>query len=265
MTVSVKAGSVNTDGASILYRNLLQEGTLSYSSQAVWFEAANIIEYTTFNAWKPTSVPATVSVDLGSAISADCVGISAHNMGTSGASYNVRYSTDGVTWSNAFTADAALSDEDVMVVFAPVSARYWQIRIVDAVASIGYVAIGPRLVFPCSPLSGHRPLHHARDYVQMVSSSVNGQMLGNRINSVSAQTSIDFGLLERDFAENDMLPFEYHYNQGRGFFYCGSPSVTPKDFGYCWRPNGGDVMNITWEEGEFLSQVDFEVASYVSA
>jgi len=263
MTIVITGSPTDTDVINVLYGNVFNATTLSYSTQTTGKPAANIYDDATWNVWLPTAVPAYIKADFGTAVSCNSCGIAAHDLGTSGATVEIQWSTDNSNW-NTIYGYSAITDEDVLIIWSAVSARYWQIYVTGAAANIGHVKIGARLAFPVAPLSGHKPLHHARQYTMLSNESMGGNLLGNRVTRVGATSSVDVGLIDRDFAENDLLPFEVHYNEGKSFFYCGSPSDLPKDMGYCWRPEGSGEMNITLEEGDILAQVDFEVKSYVS-
>ncbi len=264
MTVIIRVGALDTNVINVLYQNIFADGTLSQSSQATDYAAANITDEATWNGWQPTSVAAWVKVDYGSAVSCNMLGISSHDMFTAGASFSLEYSADNVSWTTISASYTPLDNDDIIVCFAPTSARYWRFNLTGAVATIGVIKLGTKLAFPCAPLDGHIALHHARRYEMMSNESAGGQFLNNRVVKVGAETSVNVGQVDRDWAETSLEEFELHFNQGGSFFYCGSPSDIPKDMGYCKRPNGAGEMGVTWVEGEIMADVNFEVRSYVA-
>lgn len=264
MPVVIEGVPSNLDVVNILRDNIFTSGTVTWSSQATGFAALNATEDETWNSWRPTSVPANLVCDMGSGRECNCAGIAAHTLGSSGATVLVQYSSDNSTWTTAISY-APLTDEDIMLFWEQLAARYWRVRITGAIANIGVVFVGNRLVFPATVLSGHKPLHHSKRVELLSNSSMTGQFLGNRRVKASAQTNVNLGLLDRAWVEGNLATFEAHYNDGRTFFYCSDPTNAPKDFGYCRRPQDADEMNITWEEGDILAQVDFEVEAFVSA
>lgn len=264
MAIVISGAPTSTNVVNVLFNNIFEEYAITYTNQATGFAAANIADDETWSSWKPTSVPASVSADVGIARMYNAAGISAHTLGSNGATVRIQYSDDDVTWSNA--ADyTPLTDEDIFFIFEDTTARYWRVRILNAVANIGVCKIGKRLIFPATVLSGHKPLHHSRKVELLNNTSMTGQFLGNRRLKQSAQTNVNLGLLDRAWVEGTLPTFENHYNNGRTFFYCSDPTNAPKDFGYCRRPQSSDEMNITWEEGDILAQVDFDVEAFVSA
>jgi hypothetical protein len=263
MTVLIRTGAVNTDAINVLHTNIFDTAAITYSTQSTGYNAANITDDATWNGWKPTSVAAWVKADYGSAVTCDMLGISSHDMFTVGASFSLEYSTNNSTWTTASASYTPTSNEDIIVCFQSASARYWRINITGAIAFIGVAKLSAKLAFNNAPVDGHVALHHARKYEMLSNESVAGQYLNNRVARIGAETSVNVGSVDRDWAETTLSEFETNYNTGRTFFYCGSPLSTPKDMGYCKRPSGSGEMAITWVEGEVLSDVSFGVASYV--
>lgn len=265
MTVIIRSGATETNSINVLYRNIFDEGTLTYSTQATGFNASNITDDATWNAWKPTAVAASVTVDFGSAIACDMLGISSHDMFTLSASFSLEHSPDGATWTTISASYTPTSNDDIIVCFVSTSARYWRFNLTGGLAAIGVIKLGPKLAFPSAPLEGHVALHHARKYELLSNESMAGQFLNNRVVRIGAETSINVGIVDRDFAETDLAGFELHFNQGGAFFYCGAPSDIPNDMGYCRRPEGGAEMGVSWVEGDLMADVGFEVRAYVAA
>lgn len=265
MTIVIESGATETSGINILSRNVMGNGTLSWGGQLTGYEAVNVIDDATWNSWAFSGVPKVVSVDRGSSVMCNAAGIAAHTAGTNGSGLRIQYSSDDITWNNATSVYSPLTDDTIFWLFPNTTARYWRLQVLNAECNIGVLKIGEKFAFDNSPISGHRPIHHSKTYDMLSNKSQTGHLLNNRVIRRGASTSIDMGLMDRTFVEGSMLSFEEHYNTGRSFFYCGSPLYTPDDMGYCWRPNGGNTMNITWEEGDDLAQVDFEVEAYVQA
>jgi len=265
MTVIIRAGATNTNVINVLHQNIFAEGTLTYSTQATDYNASNITDDATWNAWKPTAVAAYVQVDYGADVTCDMLGVSAHDMFTQGASFSLQHSADGISWTTISASYTPTDNDDIIVCFQSTAARYWRFNLTGAVASIGVIKLGEKLAFPCAPLVGHTALHHARKYEMLTNDSIGGQFLNNRVVRIGAETSVNVGSVDRDWAETDLAEFELAFNQGVTFFYCGAPSDIPKDMGYCRRPSGDAEMNISWIEGDILADVSFGIQSYVPA
>jgi len=262
MTVDIEPGSLYTNNPLVLYENVFDAGTITWSSESVDGAALNSIEDTTFDFWMPTSVPAWIQVDYGAEALCDCAGIVSHTVGTSGATVEVQSSDDAVLWITRATI-SPLTDETILTVFPPVSARYWRIYITVSTCVIGVIKLGKRLVFPGGVISGHVSISHAHNVNLMTNISLGGQYIGNRQNRVGASTNIDFGLIDTDFVENDMAEFEDHYNSGRPFMFAASPLQYPYDYGYCWRSGSDGEMRPSYQEGGELMPISIGVQVYV--
>lgn len=259
MSIEIETGATQTDKPLLLYQNVFEDGTVTVASETADGLGLNAVEDTTFDFWTPSIANSGIAVDYGSAVQCDCFGVAAHTAGTAGTTIYVQSSNDGVTYTNRSIV-SPLTDETIVSIFPAVSARYWRVLQGDAVCSIGVLKLGKRLVIPDGVISGGVAINHANRYELLTNMSVKGQFLGTRIKMIGAETNIDFGLMDTDFVDNDMAVFEHHFNSGRTFFYAGSPSEWPEDYGYCWR--SGDELRPTRDEGGVLSQVSMDVACY---
>lgn len=263
MTIEIEAGTVAQDKPSILWDNIFERGTVTASSTAVDGDAANAYaEDTTFDFWTPDTNFGVITVDMGSDVECDCLGVAAHTLGTVGTEITVESSDNGSDWVIRGRV-TPITDDTLMLFFPIVSARYWRVYMDDTIASIGVIKLGKRLIIPTGVLSGHTAINHAQEVELLNNMSVKGQFLGNRIVKLGAETSINFGMIEADFVDNDMAAFEAHYNEGRSFFYAGSPRKFPKDVGYCWRQDRAGTLRPNYQEGGELMQVELQVAAYV--
>ncbi len=127
------------------------------TSEASGFPASIVLSATTYERWKPTAMPATLTFDLGSAQDVDYVGIASHSLGTQGSLITVESSTDNSTWS---TVDSKYvqTDAPLMFLFEKTQAQYWRITVSDSpIPTIGVVYIGEALAMYRPFYSGHTP------------------------------------------------------------------------------------------------------------
>ena len=260
MTIQIDNGSVDTNNATILYENIFEDGTVTVNGETSDGAGLNAVEDTTFDFWTAPHTPSSITVDYGSPVECDCIGIAAHNAGTNGSTLRILTSSDGVDFTS-LTSISPLTDDTIMVFFPATTARYWQFRQSVNVCSIGVVKLGKRLVFPNGTISGGVPINHATRAELMTNESQRGQYLGTRIRRVGASADINLGMMETDFVDNDMAVFESHFNSGRTFFFASSPDTWPEDHGYCWRSDS--ELRPSLEEGGVLSEVEMEVSVYV--
>jgi len=263
MTIEIETGTTDTDKPSILWDNIFERGTVTVVNEVADGAAANAyLEDTTFDFWNQAVGTANITVDMGSEVTCDCFGVAAHLAGSLGITLIVSSSADNVVYTTRSSVVPS-DDTTVMGFFPPVSARYWRFTRFGGVCPIGVIKLGKRLIIPTGVLSGHVAINHAQEIELMNNTSIKGQFLGNRIIKMGAETSINFGLLDTEFVDDDMAGFETHYNEGRTFFYAGSPSKFPKDVGYCWRPERAGTMRPSYQEGATLMQVQLDVSVYV--
>lgn len=258
MPVVVTGASVNN--AIVLWDN-------KFSSTAILNPTGgnriNLTDPATWSVFAPGAAGPTVTYDLGTDQAINCVGIAAHNMGTTGVSVTIQYSTDNSSWSNARPTYAALTDEDLIFCFNVQTARYWRLNFLNGPFVMGIAFGGLRLDFPHAPIDGYTPLHHARQYTKLFNDSIKGQFLGNRVVAAGAQTQVDMGFFDRAWLEANIRGFESHYNQGGTFFYAGCPSKYPLDMGYCRAGGEDETLSIEWTEADKMATLGFGLRSYV--
>lgn len=247
--------------ASVLYRNVLAEGALSASSETADGFAANALGPQTFDFWTPTSVPATLAVTLDAPVACDACAIIAHTLGSAGATIEVQHH-DGSGWVTAQSVTPD-DDRDLLLLFGEATSTQWRIRITDAVASVGVVMIGPRLLIPFGVVPDYTPINLARSVQLGPHITRGGQFLGNRVLRMGAGTSIQLAPQERWWIEQDAKPFIAHYNSGKPFIWAGCPELLPEDMAYCWR--AGETLAASYGAGAVYGSMSMEIAAYVGS
>lgn len=246
----------------VLWDNIMSQGTITASTTDATTVATNVGTETTFDYWKPTALPAWSKVDAGSAKTVDSFAIVAHNLGSSGSTIILQYSTDNSTWNNTLTV-VPTDDTPILGIITSVSARYWRVYITGStIPYIGIISIGQRLVLPGGVKPGYTPIWQAQKVELLQSKSLGGQFLGNRILRQGAETSIGLVSFSRTFAEADLQSFKGWYNGGHAFIWASGPSVFTKDVGYCWRKPNAEMRPTFTETGNWVD-VTMEVEAYV--
>ena len=258
MTMAIAENTPHVEKPTLLVDNVFTNGT--------WFGwgggvRENALGDNTFDFWTSTSTAsAGISVDMGSPQSCDGIGIAAHNLGTVGATVQVQTSANNSSWTTRLSV-SPLTDTTIFGVFPVVSARYWRVIITDGPFSIGVLKLGRRIIIPSGVSLGHVAANHAERIELLSNDSIDGQFLNTRVIRRSGKVNLDFGIVPASFVENDMGVFEMRYNEGRAFFYAGSPLSLPKDVAYCKRPMGGSEMRPTYDGGELMT-LAFEAQIY---
>jgi len=246
--------------AMVLYRNVLSEGTLAWSSQTTDGAAANALGPQTYDFWTPASLPATLSVTLPGAVACDCAAIVAHTMGTVGATAHIEYH-DGSSWVTVASV-APADDSDILVLFGEVVAAQWRFRITGTdEPSIGVAMIGPRLLIPNGVQPDYTPINLSLNVELMPSVSVAGQFLGTRVQRQGAGTSINFAPQDRWWIETEAVGFIAHFNSGLPFIWASCPDELRDDMAYCWRAGG--VLSASYGAGALYGSMSMDVSAYV--
>lgn len=264
MTIVINNTPTSNDSLpTVLFQNVFASGTLTASSEATGYPKENVLDESTVKYWSPTSLPATLSVDYGSSVAADALGIVAHDLDTAGCSIKVQKSVDGITYTDVTSSVTPTDNTTLLLLFTSTSSRYWRLSITGAstMPFIGVVFLGARFNFPAGVKAPYTPVWLSQQYELLTSTTLGGQFLGNRVLRQGGLTAINLVSLERDFAEDDLLPFRDYYNLGKAFVWAAGPSVFSKDVGYVWRTEGSVIAPTFDENGSWMS-VSMEVNAY---
>lgn len=214
----------------ILYDNRFNDGAPTATDTAAGFSVLNIRDYRTYTFWRAASAGTKfITIDCGSAKSADCLAIIGHNLRTANATVSVESSPDNVTWTVRLAGFTPSSDKAFLRIFTSASARYWRIRIVTAsiAPQLAVTMLGVMLTFPYPPDAPYVPYSEG---IEVESSrGKTGHLLGNIINFKSINISARFSNLTRDWVMNNFKPFwDNHASDLNPFFYAWDIDVYPE-------------------------------------
>lgn len=167
----------------------------------------------------PSSGTKYITVDCGTAKSADALGIIGHNFATSSATVSVESSADNNTWTQRLAGFTWASNRALLKTFTTASARYWRIKIVTAsvAPAVAVVMLGSRITFPCSPDSSFTPFSES---VEVDSNdSKNGQALGSVVRFFPVAIKPTFSNLTRTWVEGTYRPFRENWSRYRKYFF----------------------------------------------
>lgn len=191
---------------TIFYDNRFSNGTPVASSSAAGFAAANVADWRAYTWWKPTALPATLTVDCGSARAADYALIHGHDLFSRGCTVEVRGSTDNFAASNVLVATVTpTSDDPLLVLFASTAYRHWRLRFTGAaVPTLAIAAIGARLELPAWLPQPFDPL--GRQIVGQSNRNERGQALGRVVQFESWKEQIKLERVSWAWVRNTWLP-----------------------------------------------------------
>lgn len=139
----------------MLFENILEDGTLTATSETAGFLVANLINWkqaTKFR-WKATST-ATQNIDIdlgvGNTAAPTALAIGGHNLFTAGASYAVLSGAASPPGDSILAATAATTDlPEIATWSAPTARRYWRIQITGSSVApqIGVLTLGRKMDF----------------------------------------------------------------------------------------------------------------------
>lgn len=262
MTIKIENTITATDRLpTILYNNLFLNGVLTASTEATNYAKENVRSENTVKAWQPTALPATLSVDLGVATSADSFAIISHNCGTKGNTILLESSTDNISWTTRCTV-VPTDNTSILGLFTSVSARYWRLNISGGtVPTIAVVFLAQRFNFPAGVKPPYTPVWLSQQYELLTANTLGGQFLGNRVLRKSGKTSISLVALDTGFVESNLVPFREHYNSGKAFVWASGPASFTKDVGYVWRTENSNLAPTFDETGNWMA-TSMEVYCY---
>lgn len=186
--------------ARIGYDNVIPSATVTGSTEESGFPADAVKNQMTYELWRPTAVPATLTATFDEQI-IDYVGIAAHNLGDSGSTVAIEYQQDG-NWipmefglpdtigetldfdftTQQFCVFDPISDNSALLYqFAPVQCTGIRITVDGAIASVGVIYAGRMLEMYRPFYAGFSPGSLSRKTTIRPNKSVNGQWLGRSV------------------------------------------------------------------------------------
>ncbi len=149
---------------AVLSDNRFADGVpVSSTAVDVGYSVLNLIDWRPFTFWRVTGTGTHfITIDCGSARSADTLAILAHNLASLGATVSVECSSDNFAAETvvALAGFVPASDRVIYRPFTAVSRRYWRLRIVISGSFspyLGILCVGARVEFPYQPDKGFDP------------------------------------------------------------------------------------------------------------
>lgn len=245
------------------WNNLVPQGVLTASTSAAGFPVSGLLNGVTTDPWKPTAMPATLTLVLPSAQSASLLCFAAHDMGSQGVTVILERLVSAV-WTMVMQVTPA-DDSPLIMSFNSASSDQWRVRFTGAsVFRISVMSLSYGLTIPGRIIPPHAPLHRVSE-VDLVgdSESGTGEFLQADFNRMGGSASINFSVQMSDFATGDSFEaFRQHFNRGRPFFLACFPWFAPQDVGYVWRGQGAGSIVPAYQDAVFMS-IGMEVSVFV--
>jgi hypothetical protein len=215
----------------ILYDNRLTDGTPAATDTATGYDVLNIVDNRPYTFWKAASLGTKyITVDCGSAKSADCLAIIGHNLYTAGATVSVESSPDNAVWTERLAGFTPTSDKAALKTFVSASARYWRIKIITAAiaAQIAVAVLGAKVQFEYPPETPYHP--YSETPAADVERNKNGHILGVSTYNPVLVLQARFGLISRTWLDAYFIPFwQNHARLFKPFFFAWDLDTYPAD------------------------------------
>lgn len=226
--VIVTGRAVTGDKPVVAYRNLLESGVVTASSEAAGFEKENAFDGIGTDYWMPAAggvnwIQATtpVSEDV------DYVAIGRHTLGTESAECVIQH-WNGAAWTNSCDPFTPVDDDVLLVLFDAVSNTQHRLHINCAgTPRVGALSFGRRLTMEQGIFAGHAPEKLNR--VNRVSGgrTEGGAFLPSNIVRSGVDSRISLSHLSASFVFAEVDPLMRHLEQRKPFFWAWRPLGFP--------------------------------------
>jgi len=218
-----------TDYPKFLYESRLNDAVPVAGTTAAGFDVLNLRDSRSFTWWQPTAMPATVTVDCGSAKAADYLAIHGHDLNTTGCTVEVRGSSDNFGAVDILVHSVTpASDKPVLVFFTSVAYRYWRLTFTTGtVPTVAIAMLGQLLDIPAGVQSGFDPI--GRKVIEQSNRSVEGHALGKVIQFEEWEQSVTFELLAWAWVRATWLPAWAAHLRGLPFLFSWDPTGHPTE------------------------------------
>jgi hypothetical protein len=238
-----------------LYDSRFDDATPVASSTAAGdFNVLNLRDWRAYTWWKPASIPATVTVDSGSAKARDFLLV----YGEAG-TYEARGSTDNFSASNVLLATAVLSAPGLKLVpFASASHRYTRLTIPSGTApAVAIAVIGAALEAPVFLEGEFSPID--REVVGQSNANENGHPLGSIVYFEEWSERILLPNVSWSWARDTFVPAWKAHLRGTPFGFVWEADLFPEDVRIV---RGGKRLRAPHRAGS-LADVELEVMGVV--
>lgn len=237
--------------ARIGYDNCVPEATVSATSEAAGFPASAVKNQLTYEAWKPSTVPATLTIQFPERL-IDYIGIAASTVETDGATLTIELERGGqwveatffeggtgATLSLDFVNQEYSVYEEVLsnraMIYQLGAALTTGIRITmtGSAASLGVVYCGKMLEMYRPFYGGHTPGVLSRTTTVKPNKSVNGQWLGRSIIRQGLSAEYSWKHTPIGWYQENVEPFSKAAITSP-FFVAWNPAQFPDHVLYAW-------------------------------
>lgn len=218
--------------ARILYGNVLSLGTLAATTTASGFQVRSLLDWRTYTKWRSSDTSTQyLTVNCGSAKTADALGVAAHNLADVGASVSVEYSSDNFVGDvNEALAAFVATSGPILKTFTPRTAQYWRLKItgLTAACEVAIATLGQVLTFPEHIHGEYTPVRKESKSEAEVSEK--GHLLGVVTSFTQISSKVEFQFLTDTWFRNTFEPaWDAHLGKFIPFFWQHNVELAPGD------------------------------------
>lgn len=219
---------MSSDFPKILHENRLDDATPVASTTADGFNVLNLRDFRPYTKWKPTALPATVTVDSVTAKAVDYWTIHGHDLFTQAATIELRGSTDNFAASDVLVDSITPTSNNMIVrLIGSVSYRYWRLRITGTtMPTIAIASLGVALNVPSYMASGFDPI--GRTIKGQYNRSELGHPLGRTVKYEEWEETLKFETLTWAWIRDTWLPAWRAHVRDDPFIFVWNP-LTPNE------------------------------------
>lgn len=213
--------------------------SITTSSQAAGFDAANVSTPRTDSAWRPTSATGAVAYHFDTNVIVSYMGVAKHDLGSQNATADVQIRTvSGGAWSTIPGLSVSPdSDEPLFFLFDPVSVASIRLNVTasDAAPTISVIAAGDVMEWPQPATWTGTPITEGDQISFSVNRTDTGNWAGRTKISDGLQFSVEVDNLSESFRSGDFKSFKAHANgEVATFFIAPRPADYPEEVSYSW-------------------------------
>lgn len=229
----------NLNYPRVLWNSISRRGTVAVSTEATGYEGVNAATATQSDAWKPTAMPATWTLNFDAVETISAVAIDTHTIGSTGTQVLLQ-EWDGSAWVDVmeFTPD---DDAPIAMLFAPRETDQIRVRFFgSSEPEMAIIHCSDALELPQLVHNGvTTPINMAYVTEYQENLSEQGLFLGRSVRYSKPQNEFNVKHVTRYWVENTLLPFIEDARE-YPFFLLESPLAYPESLSYRWR--GKDIQ-----------------------
>lgn len=246
----VLSGSV-TGTTRLCYNNLLENGTVTASSEAVGFAVSNAYNWLTNDYYKPTTGgTTTIDLTLTTGAPADYFAFYGTDLGSLSGTIKLQYH-NGATYVDAFTAQGVFGTEPFIKFFDSKTSDKWRVVITSTgVFAIASIAFGEYIALEHGLHVGFTEPKLARETETIGNISDGGVFLGRSIISKGFRTRMNIEFMSETFTRDKWLPFVRHAEK-KPFYLAWDYDRYPNEAAFCW--TDGDISKLNRTQKRLFS------------